>query len=79
MEVGLFHVQVGVELEWMLGKVNDPEGFGYPWSVSDGGRAVGPWLFGDRYWSNTWTSNPSMVPMMSELRSKMSTSLKSMF
>lgn len=63
----------------MLGKKNDPEGLRYPWLVSDGVRAVGPWLFGERYWSNSCTSNPSMVPMTSGLSSEMSTLLKSMF
>lgn len=63
----------------MPGEMNDPHRLGYPWPVSGGGRAIGPWSLGDRYWSNSWTSNPSMVPLTSVLRSEMSTLQKSMF
>lgn len=79
VKVGLFLVQVGMEWEWILGKINAPGGLRYAWLVSDVGRAVGPWLFGVRYWSNSCASNPSNVPMTSVLRSEMSTLLKSMF
>lgn len=74
-------VQTGLllECEWRLGRMNDPVGLLCTWLVSDGVRRAEPWLFGGRYWSNSWTSNPSMLPMTSVLSSEMSTLLKSMF
>lgn len=81
VEVPHLGVQVGMlwEYEWMLGRMKDPEGLLFPWLVSDGVRTVETWLLGGRYWSNSWTSNPSMVLMTSVLSSEMSTLLKSMF
>lgn len=63
----------------MLGRVNDPGGLLCEWLVSVGVRRLEPRLFGGRYWSNSWTSNPSMLPMTSVLSSDMSMLLKSMF
>lgn len=63
----------------MLGKMNDPEGLLCPLLVSGVVRTVVVRLLGGRYWSNSWTSNPSMVLMTSLLSSEMSTLLKSMF
>lgn len=63
----------------MLGSMKEPEGLPCPWLVSGGVKTAAPWLLGGRYWSNSWTSKPSMLPMTSVLSSEMSTLLKSMF
>lgn len=79
MEIPLLGVQEW-KWEWMLGRMKDPEGLLLcPWLLSGGVRRAEAWLLGGRYWSNSWTSKPSMVPMTSVLRSEMSTLLKSMF
>lgn len=72
VEAPLFGVQVW-EWEWMPGRKKDPKSWLCPWPVSGGVIRVAPWPLGERYWSNSWTSNPSMVLMTSVLNSEMST------
>lgn len=46
-----------------------PAGLLREWLLSDGTKKQEPWTFRGRYWSNSRTSNPSMVPMTSVLSS----------